>query len=64
MKLKTRESAKKRLTYTKSGKLLRGHAYSSHLKLKKNQSRLRRQNEPTLVSSADEKRLKRLLPYG
>jgi len=64
MKVKTRESAQKRIRVTKSGKMIRGHAYSSHLKEKKSSSRRRRQKEPTLVSSSDVKKLKRLLPYG
>ncbi|OGY28575.1 MAG: 50S ribosomal protein L35 [Candidatus Woykebacteria bacterium RIFCSPHIGHO2_12_FULL_43_10] len=63
-KLKTRESAEKRFKMTSSGKLLRGHAYSSHLKTKKRNSRVRRQHEPTEVSPADKTRLVRLLPYG
>lgn len=62
-KLKTREAAEKRITRTRKGKMMRGHAYSSHLKTKKRKSRIRRQKEPTAVAKADIKNLRKLLPY-
>ncbi|HEX7456036.1 MAG TPA: 50S ribosomal protein L35 [Candidatus Nanoarchaeia archaeon] len=61
MKQKTRKSVAKRFKLTTKGKLLRGHAYSSHLKRKKSKSRIRRQKEPEKVKTSFEKKLKDLL---
>jgi len=55
MKQKTRKSMSKRIKVTASGKLLRGHAYSSHLKSGKSNSRLRRQKEPGKISKGFKK---------
>lgn len=61
-KVKTHKIAAKRFKISSRGKIFKTHGNSSHLKLKKSKSRLRRQKEPTLVSKADEKKIKRLLP--
>jgi len=61
MKQKTRKTIKKRFKITSSGKLLRGHAYSSHLKTKKSASRLRRQKEPQELFKSLSKKLKKLI---
>lgn len=61
MKQKTKKTAAKRFKVTSTGKLLRGHAYSSHNKNKKTKSRLRRQKEPVTVAKGFEKTMKRLV---
>ncbi|MEL6863857.1 MAG: 50S ribosomal protein L35 [Bacteroidota bacterium] len=60
-KMKTHSSAKKRFKVTGSGKLKRHQANSSHLKRKKSKRRNLRLRHATLVSEADEKRMKLLL---
>ena len=60
-KQKTKKGAQKRFTFTKTGKILRGHGYSSHHKEIKSPSRLRRQAEPSKVEGKEKKRIKRLL---
>ncbi|MDP2720395.1 MAG: bL35 family ribosomal protein [bacterium] len=61
MKQKAKKTAVKRFKVTSKGKLLRGHAYSSHLKRKKSKSRIRRQKEPTVLVGKAKKRMKRLI---
>ena len=51
---------RKRFKITAHGMLLRGHAYSSHLKSKKSKRRIRRQKEPTLVSAGLAKKIRKL----
>ncbi len=63
-KMKTRKAADKRFKTTKSGKIMHGHAYSSHLKNKKSSRRIRHSAEPQEASAANVRTLKRLLPYG
>lgn len=61
MKQKTRKTMEKRFKITSSGKLLRGHAYSSHLKSKKSKARIRRQKEPILLSDSFAKKIRKLV---
>lgn len=63
-KQKTNRSAAKRFKKTGSGKIKRRKAYTSHILTKKSQKRKRKLRQPTLVSKADEKRVKRLLGGG
>jgi len=60
-KMKTNRSAAKRFRKTGTGKLRRQRAYHSHILTKKSPKRKRRLRSGTLVSKADEKRVKRLL---
>lgn len=60
-KLKTKKSAAKRFKITGSGKIKRSKAYKSHILTKKSSKRKRNLGKATLVSSADEKKLKHLL---
>ena len=60
-KMKTHSSAKKRFKVTGSGKLKRHHANSSHLMRKKSKKAKLRLRHATLVSKADEGRMKLLL---
>ena len=60
-KMKTNKSAAKRFKKTGSGKVKRGHAYTSHILTKKSPKRKRQLRKSALVSGADEKRIKRLI---
>lgn len=60
-KMKTHRGAAKRFKRTGSGKIKRNRAYKSHLMASKSQSRVRRLRKSGLVSSADHKRINRLL---
>ena len=60
-KMKTHRGAAKRFKRTGTGKLKRGHAYKSHLMASKSQDRVRSLRKSGLVSSADYKRVDRLL---
>ena len=60
-KMKTHSSAKKRFKVTGSGKLKRGHAYTSHMMRNKSKKAKTRLRKGGLVSKADEKRMKLLL---
>ncbi len=63
-KMKTNRSSAKRFRVSASGKLLRSKAYKSHILTKKTTKRKRNLRKSTMVSAADEKRVKRLLPYS
>ncbi|MFH1765138.1 MAG: 50S ribosomal protein L35 [Gemmatimonadota bacterium] len=60
-KMKTNRGAAKRLRKTGSGKIKRMRAFKSHILTKKSPKRKRRLRTATLVSKADEKRVRRLL---
>lgn len=60
-KVKTHSSAKKRFKLTGKGKVKRFQANTSHLMRKKSKKAKTRLSGSTLVSSADEARIKRLL---
>ncbi|MDP2480107.1 MAG: 50S ribosomal protein L35 [Candidatus Palauibacterales bacterium] len=63
-KMKTNRSAAKRFKKTGSGKYRRNRAFKSHILTKKTTKRKRRLRHSTLVSKADEKRVRRLLAGG
>ena len=63
-KMKTHRGAAKRLKATGTGRLKRNKAYKSHILTKKTQKRKRKLRKSGLVAKADEKRAKRMLPYG
>ena len=60
-KIKTNSGAKKRFALTGSGKIKRKHAYKSHILTKKTKKQKRNLGHFTLVSSADENNVKKLL---
>ncbi len=60
-KMKTHSSAKKRFKITGSGKVKRFQAYTSHMMRNKTKKQKNRLGGSTLVSQADEARIKRLL---
>jgi large subunit ribosomal protein L35 len=60
-KQKTNRSAAKRFRKTGAGKFRRNKAYHSHILTKKSPKRKRNLRKKTLVSKADESRVRRLL---
>ncbi len=60
-KQKTNSGAKKRFKLTGTGKIKRKHAFHSHILTKKSNKRKRNLVQTTLVSPADESRIKALL---
>jgi large subunit ribosomal protein L35 len=63
-KMKTNSSAKKRFKITGSGRVRRGSAGLSHMMLGKSANRRRKLRKNEMVADVDEKRIKRMLPYG
>lgn len=63
-KIKTNRAAAKRIKLTKNGKCKRWHSNTGHLKTqKKDAKRRRRLTSSTIASKADNKKIKRLVPY-
>ncbi|MEX0616765.1 MAG: 50S ribosomal protein L35 [Candidatus Woykebacteria bacterium] len=60
-KHKTKKGAAKRFKLTAKGHILKKGGYSSHLKEKKSNRRLRKQKEPTRLVKGDKKRIIKLL---
>lgn len=63
-KMKTNRGAAKRFKKTASGGFKRGHAFHSHILTKKDQKRKRGLRGTDMISDADKKVVKRLLPYA
>jgi len=63
-KLKTRRGAAKRFTITAKGKVKRRKGFLRHILTNKTSKQKRHLRRATLVDKADEKSIKRLLPYG
>ncbi len=62
-KIKTKRSAAKRFKVTGKGKILRRKAGKSHLLTKKPRARKRSLRKSALVSPAEYKAIKKLIPY-
>ena len=62
-KIKTRSSAAKRFTVTGSGKIKRAKAGKNHILNKKTRKTKRNLRQGGYVSVAEEKVVKKLLPY-
>lgn len=63
-KLKTHKGAKRRFKITATGKIMRAKGMKSHFRRRK-APRVKRQFDRMLeVDSANEKHIRRLLPYG
>jgi large subunit ribosomal protein L35 len=60
-KMKTKRAAMKRFIKTGNGKLKRFHANHTHILTKKSRKRKNRLKKPDYVSSADFRRVNRLL---
>lgn len=63
-KLKTKKSAAKRFKPLKSGKIKRSQAYKSHILTKKSKKRKRNLRKTALISDANLKNVKLMLPYS
>ena len=63
-KLKTHKGAAKRFRTTATGKVKRGHSHARHILTKKTAKRKRNLDIDVILSKADEKEVKRMLPYG
>lgn len=62
-KIKSHSGAAKRFKKTGTGKFKRSHAFTSHILEKKSPKRKRNLRKNVVVAEADQKELKRLLPY-
>ena len=62
--MKTHSSAKKRFTFTGSGKIKRKHAFKSHILTKKSTKRKRNLTKSGLVSDGDLGNVKFMLTVG
>ena len=60
-KMKTKSSAKKRFTFTGTGKIKRRHAYKSHILTKKSKKRKRNLGYFAIVEKADVGNVKDML---
>ncbi|MEJ2367555.1 MAG: 50S ribosomal protein L35 [Acidobacteriota bacterium] len=63
-KMKTNRGAAKRFRVTGTGKVKRWKAYHRHILTSKDRKRKNRLQESALISKADEKKVKRLIPYA
>ena len=62
-KMKTHRASAKRFKKTGTGRFKRGKAYKSHILTKKSAKRKRNLRKAGYVSTAQEKVIRRLLPY-
>ena len=62
-KMKTKRAAAKRLRKTASGKLMRAGGWKQHKLEKKQPKRRRKLRADKLITPADERRLRVLVPY-
>jgi len=60
-KMKTKSGAKKRFTFTGSGKIKRKHAFKSHILTKKTKKQKRNLTYAAIVEKADEANIKQML---
>ncbi len=60
-KLKTRKGLSKRIRVTRTGKLIRDHAWKSHLRAQKNAKQKRDFRQPQQVSPSDARAVRRAL---
>jgi len=60
-KMKTKSGAKKRFSFTGTGKIKRKHAYKSHILTKKSTKRKRNLGYDAIVDKADVKNVKEML---
>jgi len=62
-KMKTHRGAAKRFRKTGKAKIRRNRAYASHLLGKKSSKQKRRLRQPTILTSGEKKRVKKMIPY-
>jgi large subunit ribosomal protein L35 len=63
-KIKTCRGAAKRFSLTKSGKVRRNKAFTSHILTSKSTKRKRNLRHSTLISKAEQRNVRRLIPYA
>ncbi|GAB5464636.1 MAG: 50S ribosomal protein L35 [Candidatus Kapaibacteriales bacterium] len=63
-KMKSNAAAKKRFKKTASGLFKREKAFKSHILTKKTRKRKRNLRQAAIVSSVDQPKIARLLPYA
>lgn len=63
-KMKTNSSAKKRFSFTGTGKIKRKQAFKNHILTKKETKRKNRLTGTSYVSAADQHKVERLLCVG
>lgn len=63
-KMKTHRGAAKRFKLTGTGKIKKAKAFKSHILEKKSPKRKRNLRKSGMVSAADAKKIKRLIPYA
>jgi large subunit ribosomal protein L35 len=63
-KLKTKSAAKKRFSFTATGKVKATQANKKHRMRNRSKSTLRRQRGTTILPKAEEKRVRKYLPNG
>lgn len=62
-KMKSNSGAKKRFKVTGSGKIKRKKAFRNHILTKKSSKRKRQLGKDAIVDPANEKAIKKMLPY-
>lgn len=62
-KIKTHTGAKKRFKISKNGKIIRGHAFKSHILNKKTTKRKRGLRQTTVTDQTNVAKIKKLIPY-
>ncbi len=62
-KMRTNRGAAKRFKVTGSGKVMRRKGYARHILTKKSAKRKRKLRQATETSSADQRKIRFLLPY-
>lgn len=63
-KLKTHKGAKKRFSFTATGKVKRGHSHARHILTKKTTKRKRKLDMTALVSPSEAAKIRLMLPYA
>ena len=63
-KMKTKRGAKKRFRLSATGKIKRSRAFKRHILTSKSTKRKRHLDMEALVSKADARRVREMLPYG
>ena len=62
-KIKTQSGAKKRFKLSKSGKVMRGHAFKSHILNKKTTKRKRNLRKVVVADVTNVAKVKKMIPY-
>lgn len=63
-KMKTRSGAKKRFSFTGTGKIKRNKAYRRHILTKKTRTQKRRMRKKGLIHETQEHQVRAMMPYG